>query len=62
MEPEQKFRLKPTPSQMSFALPLELKEKFAETCAEHDISASQKIRQMMNRFIQESQKEASKAH
>ena len=38
---------------ISFFLPLKLKERFAEVCAEHDISASQKIRQLMNQFVRE---------
>ena len=53
MDTPKKVRLKPTPSHMNFAVPLELKERFAEVCAEHDISASQKIRQLMNQFVRE---------
>ena len=57
MDPIEKFRQRPTPSQMCFALPLELKEQFARVCAENDVSASQKIRHLMSRFVRENQKE-----
>ena len=38
---------------ISFSLPLELKKRFAEICAQQNISVSQKIRQMMNQFVRE---------
>lgn len=41
---------------MTFLLPLDLKQKFARVCAENDINASQKIRQLMNWYIQKNQK------
>lgn len=52
MDTTQKIRI-------SFSLPLELKERFAEVCAEHDMSASQKIRQLMNQFVREDSEKKS---
>ena len=49
MKPTQKAKT----IHMSFALPLELKTRFADVCAEHDISSSQKIRQLMVQFVRE---------
>ncbi len=36
---------------MTFLLPLDLKQKFTQVCAENDINASQKIRQLMKWYI-----------
>lgn len=52
MDTTQKIRI-------SFSLPLELKERFAEVCAKHDMSASQKIRQLMNQVVREDNEKKS---
>ena len=48
--------MKNSSTNMTFLLPLDLKQKFARVCAENDINASQKIRRLMNWYIQKNKK------
>lgn len=56
MDQEFKKMIKPTSSNMTFLLPLDLKQEFARVCSENDTTASQKIRLLMSWYIQKNSK------